>query len=276
MSNVNKTFGINTYSYTLDYTAADCLRHLADKGFDSFELMMYPGHLWPHKMSKDELSDLKSVIEKNDLRIVSVNMPNIDINVAGASPEMRDYTLGLLSQFMEFTGEIGASGMIVGPGKSNPLFAPTREELIGHTFAALDRLSPVAEKAGVTILMENMPFAYMPAVKDLMKMLADYGNDDIGVIYDVANGHFIGMDPCEELRMAADRLKLVHFSDTNQKVYKHDAVGMGDVPFATVPPVLAEIGYREKPMLEIIAPNPDAGLLDSCAQLYEMGYRSAI
>ena len=40
-------FACNTYSYTLSHTAGACLMHLADVGFSEFELMMYPGHLWP-------------------------------------------------------------------------------------------------------------------------------------------------------------------------------------------------------------------------------------
>jgi hypothetical protein len=40
-------FACNTYSYTLSHTAESCLAHLADLGFNGFELMMYPGHLWP-------------------------------------------------------------------------------------------------------------------------------------------------------------------------------------------------------------------------------------
>src|ERR1035437_10339734 len=47
MADVKKIFGINTYSYTLNWSAADCIRHLADQGYIGVELMMYPGHLWP-------------------------------------------------------------------------------------------------------------------------------------------------------------------------------------------------------------------------------------
>ena len=52
-------------------------------------------------------------------------------------------------------------------------------------------------------------------------------------------------------------LALVHLSDTPREVYRHSAVGQGSVPFAAVPPVLEEVGYRDLPMLEIIADDPD-------------------
>lgn len=272
MSDPTKLFGVNTYSYTLDRTALDCVNHLGGQGYPGIELMMYPGHLWPAQTDAAGRRALRQAAAAHGMRIVSVNMPNIDLNIVGASQEMREYSLGLLSQFVQLGGELGAPFIVVGPGKANPLFAPPREQLIGHLYRALDRLFPVAEAGGTRLLIENMPFAFLPEASAIMQALDDYGNDRIGVIYDVANGHFIGEDPREGLRLVRQRLGLVHFSDTGRSVYKHDPVGQGDVPFAGVPPVLAEIGYREMPMLEIISRDPDAETRDSAGRLARLGY----
>ncbi len=271
MTHVTRIFGINTYSYTFNWTAADCIRHLADQGYTGVELMLYPGHLWPD-LDVSGRRDLRRVAEQCRVRIISLNMPNVDVNVAGASQEMRDYSLGLLAQFVRLAGELGAPGIVIGPGKANPLFPAPRDLLLGHFYRALDRLAPIAEASGTRLLVENMPFAFLPEADSVMGALAEYGNDRIGVIYDVANGHFIGENPLEGLRRVRDRLALVHFSDTNRSVYKHDPVGMGDVPFAGVPPVLAEIGYQEMPMLEVISCSPDADLRDSAQRLAAFGY----
>ncbi len=40
-------FACNTYSYTISHGAEACLFHLADLGFTDFELIIYPGHMWP-------------------------------------------------------------------------------------------------------------------------------------------------------------------------------------------------------------------------------------
>jgi L-ribulose-5-phosphate 3-epimerase len=272
MSDPKTIFAVNTYSYTLDYTAAETIRRLGDQGYPGFELMMYTGHLWPSELDVSKKQDIRSAVTSTGTRLVSFNMPNIDLNIAGASPEMRDYSLGLLSSFIELAGELEVPAIIIGPGKANPLFSPGHELLKGHFFKALDRLAPIGKKAGVRILVENMPFAFLPDANSLMETLDDYGNDDIGVIYDVANGHFIGEDPCEELRRVEGRLGLVHFSDTYRTVYRHDTIGLGDVPFAAVPPVLAEIGYSELPVLEVISRNADADTLDSATRLAALGY----
>jgi sugar phosphate isomerase/epimerase len=272
MTDPKTIFGVNTYSYTLDRSAAETIRHLGGQGYPGFELMMYIGHLWPSEFDAARKKDILGAVSSTGTRLISLNMPNIDLNITGASPEMRAYSLSLLSSFVEIAGELEVPSIIIGPGKANPLFSPGQELLLGHFYKALDTLAPIAKRSGVRLLVENMPFAFLPDAESLMKALDDYGNADIGVIYDVANGHFIGEDPCEGLRRVSKRLGLVHFSDTGRKVYRHDTVGLGDVPFAAVPPVLKEIGYTELPVLEVISRNADADTLDSATRLAALGY----
>ncbi len=262
-------FSINTYAYTMTHTARETIAHLTDEGYDAFELMMYPGHLWPTELSEPEARAIRRLAEERGARLVSLNMPNIDINVGAASEEMRTYSLDLLSAFVRVAGRLSIPYVIVGPGKANPLFPAPREEMDGRFFAALDRLAPIAAAEGVTLLVENMPFAYLPGAGELMEAVDRYGNPDIGVIYDVANGHFIGEDPSEGLRRVASRLKLIHLSDTGQRVYRHDPVGEGDVPFESLHGALAEVAPPDKLMLEIISKTPDEAIADSVRRLKE-------
>ena len=88
----------------------------------------------------------------------------------------------------------------------------------------------------------------------------------------MANAWFIKEDIAEGLRKCARRLRLVHYSDTGHGVYRHDAVGLGTVPFAIIPPVLREIGHDRLAMLEIIAPEADRAIDDSVARLIALGY----
>jgi len=268
-------FACNTYSYTMSHTAGDCLSHLADLGFSEFELMMYPGHLWPPDIDAAQRLALRRLVERRGLRVGTLNMPNVDMNIAGASAQMRRHTLDLLRQIVELAGELGAEGVVIGPGKANPLFPAPRERLEGHFFSALDELIPVAKRAGTALWVENMPFAFLPGIEALMQALDRYGNDELGIVYDVANGHFIGEDLGEALRRCQRRLKLVHLSDTGRSAYRHDAVGMGDVPFGAVPPVLAEIGHARLPVLEIISRNADADIVSSAGKLAAMGFGRA-
>src|SRR6202047_4282832 len=126
----------------------------------------------------------------------------LDLMSPPPAEEMRAYTLDLLTKFVRCAGELGAGGIIVGPGKPNPLFPMPRERMISHFYRALDTLAPLARQAGIRLFIENMPFAFLPNAESLMKVVDGYGDDSIPVIYAVANAHFIGESPTAGLRRA--------------------------------------------------------------------------
>ena len=270
MTNIRAGFGVNTYSYTFTGTALDTVARLADQCYGGVELMFFPGHLWPADLSETDLRKLRDLCEQR-LRLVAVNMPNIDMNIAAAAEEMRSYTLGLLVQFVRCAGELGANGIIIGPGKANPLFPMSRDRMMSHFYRALDRLAPLAREVGTRLLVENMPFAFLPDADALMHAIDGYGDGTIRVIYDVANAHFIGEAPSQGLQRVRDRLDLVHFSDTTRQAYRHDPFGHGDVPLEGLADVMRDVGYAEVPMLEVISPQPDTDIRDSCDRLHRAG-----
>jgi len=268
-------FGCNTYSYIRSEPAHRCIARLADFGFRKFELMVHPGHLWPPSPAADGLADLRRIVSARGLEIVTLNMPNIDINIAAAAPAMREYSLAMLTGIVRLASEIGARGIVVGPGKANPLFPAADAELTPHFFAALDALCPLARSGGTALWVENMPFAYLPGIDAVISVLDRYGNDDIGIVYDVANAHFINEDIRAGLVRCGKRLRLVHLSDTGRQQYRHDTIGQGSVPFRDIPAMLRDVDYRELPMLEIISRNADKDILDSVERLAALGFTSA-
>ena len=130
MTSNARNFYINTYSYTLDRPALDCVNSLSEQGYRGIELMMYPGHLWPAEIDAAGRRALRMAAERSGFRIVAINMPNIDINIAAASKEMRAYTLGLLTSFVELAGDLGAPWVIIGPGKPTLFLCRRRKSLL--------------------------------------------------------------------------------------------------------------------------------------------------
>ena len=267
-------FGINTYSYMLQDDALGCVLRWAERGFRDFEVMMHPGHLWPDETDGAQRMKIRRAFEENALRLVTVNMPNVDLNVAGTTREMRVYSLGILEKIVELAGDLGAAGVVVGPGKANPLMPAPRERLTSYFLAALDQLAPVAARSGTALWVENMPFSFLPDAASIMSVLDAHGDPTIGIVYDLANGYFIGEEPEAGLKAVKSRLKLVHVSDTPLEVYRHSAIGTGTLPIARVPHLLRNSGYDDVLMLEIVSGEPDAAILDSCERLKKLDWRS--
>lgn len=259
-------FGINTYSYTQSMSAIDCVRMLAERGVTYVELMLYPGHLWVTD-SQETVRDLRRSIEQNSVSLLTLNGPNIDLNIAAATVEMRELSIGLNVKYLQLAAELNAKALILGPGKPNPLFPMPVTAMQSHFFRALDILLPIAEREGIELWAENMPFAFLPDAEGLMTSLDRYGAESVGVCYDVANAHFINEDPVAGFDRVGSRLRLVHLSDTGQSTYRHDAVGMGSVDFAAALSKMNTLGLRHAPMLEIISRDPDRDITQSIETL---------
>lgn len=266
MTDAFSRFAVNTYSYTLTTPVRACLEGLARRGYREFELMMYPGHLWPVQVDLRARRELKAFIEGNGLQLATFNMPNVDINIAAANPDMRELSLGVIERSIELAADLGAPAVIIGPGKANPLMPMPKAQLVDHFHAALKRLVPFARNHGRAIYVENMPFAFLPRIDEMLPAIDAFGDPSVGVVWDAANSHFMKEDLAASLRACAARLKLVHLSDTGQTTYKHDEVGLGTVDFAQLPAVLAEVGYRRRPVLEVIALEDADGAVDRSAQ----------
>src|SRR5690606_5726168 len=172
----------------------------------------------------------------------SLNSPNIDLNIAAGTAEMRGYSIDLNRKYLQLASDLGAEGLILGPGKANPLFPLPKATMEGHFFRALDELLPSAERGGVGLWVENMSFAFLPDADGLLASLDRYGSDAIKLCYDVANAHFIGEDPVAGLARVRARLKLIHLSDTTRSVYRQDAIGAGDVDVASIAPAIKSAG----------------------------------
>jgi len=268
----NSQFGVCSYSYIHSCTAMEFLQRLGDMGFVEFELMVYPGHLWPAHATPSQIRALRSFIEKNNFTLTSLNMPNLDINLASMNEAMRRYCVEHFESVISLAGELGATGVVLGPGKVNQLFPEKKKVLEANFFNSLDKLIPLSEKAGVSLFVENMPPSFFSRAKDIMACVECYGNDDIGILYDLTNGFFVGDDLLQGLKTLQSRLRLIHISDTPLETYRHSSVGEGEMPWSKIPAMLKEIGYDKRVIMEIIDPNPDECVPQSVKYLKEAGW----
>lgn len=270
----NRDYVINTYAYTLTHTAEQCLTELSDAGFDTFEVMMYPGHVWPPALDQGGRKALKQFLRERSLTVRSLNQPNIDINLAAATDEMWAYSVSILRQIVELAADLEATDVIVGPGKVNPLMPAPQERVIGRFYKSLDVLAPLAKSLGVRLLVENMPFAFLPAIDRMMEVVEEYGAEEIGVIYDIANAAFIRENFRHGLERCGSRLKMIHLSDTGTDAYKHDPIGRGTIDFRAAADDALAIGWADRPVLEIIgvSPNPTEEIINSVTLLDAAGW----
>ena len=263
------TLGVNSYGYIWSTPAEQCLRQLGVHGFAEFELVINPPHLALEATAAERARLAK--LAAQGLRIRSVNLPSLDTNLGSPMRRMREYSVGVFRDAIELAQDLGAEYLITVPGRVNPLLAPAptlRQEWMRDS---IEQLIPHAASRGVKLAIENVPMACFPDAASLGAFVRELASPQLGVCYDAANAHFIGESPAEGLRQLAGLVRIVHLSDTTRNAWRHDEVGLGDVPFAQTLAALDEIGFDGACMMEIIHPEPEGAILRSHRRLAELG-----
>lgn len=269
---INPSLGINTYAYIWSTPMADCVRRFRELGYTDFEAVINPPHLTFEDADAAARHRLRRSLEADGIRLRSLNLPSLDVNLASPMPQTRAYSIGMFRAAIELAADLGIPRLIVVPGRVNPLLAPAMAARERWMRESLEALLPRAESCGVGLALENVPFASFPDADSLGAFVRGMGCAALSVCYDVANAHFIGESPARGLVHLRDLLSVVHFSDTGRARWRHDEIGTGDVPFGDVRTALDEIDYRGPCMLEIIDPDPEPAILRSHRVLAGLGF----
>ena len=104
-------FGMNSYSYTFDHTAETFLTNLAGRGYREFELMVYPGHMWPKAMTA---ADRQAAPPRRIARRPHRHPQHAQHRrqIAAASDDMRALCLDHLERIIGLAGDLGAAGVV--------------------------------------------------------------------------------------------------------------------------------------------------------------------
>lgn len=248
--------------------------HLKSFGYRTFEILATAPHFWPSSLGSAARRDIPRRLRDEGLRILSFNHPSLDHNLVSPMPEMRRYTVERFVEFVVLAGEWGVPWIVVVPGKVSPLFPAPRPWIEEWFQAGIRALADAAKAAGVQLLIENVPTAWLPKAEDVAVALDALEIPELGVCYDVANAAFIGEDPAAGVKRLAKRVKLVHLSDTGRERWRHDPIGQGRVDFGAFAAALRDIDYAGPSMLEIISPAPDRDIPESHRRLVPLGWQA--
>lgn len=267
-----REIAVNTYGWIWSTPILDCLRRLIELGHHRFEAMIHPPHLPLDGFSPTARRELRSMVEAAGASITSVNMPSLDHNLASPLDGVRAASVAMFDRAIGLAADLGAPWVVVVPGRMNPLFPPPVDVRTGWMTASIEALLPLAEARGVGLAIENVPFAAFPDATSLEAFVRGFASPKVGVCWDAANAHFIGEDLVAETARLADLLRVVHLSDTTRRVWRHDRLGLGDVPVADFVGAIAAAGFDGPSTLEIIDPDPEAAIADSVRVLRSLGF----
>jgi L-ribulose-5-phosphate 3-epimerase len=250
---------VDTYSFTRSLRAHECLQRLADVGYRRFEIMLVPGHFWPSLDGEAGRREIESLVVRNSLQVVTLNQPNLDVNLSSTVPEMRQHSCAMFAKAIELAARWNAKGVVINPGKANPVFPAAMQTLTDAFRRSLDILVPIAERSSVKLVVKNHPLSYLYRANDLRSFFESFGWNHIGIGYDFANGHFGGEEPDAALELR-DHLLFLYAADTSVDEFQHAQIGTGAVPFEKIAAMLRRADMCLPTILEIVADDPQLAI----------------
>ena len=241
----------STFPFLYSHTGLDALQHLKTLGFDTFELMIFPPHCWPRELTVKDRKAYRNWLDSEGGTVSSFCYPLLDNNPNGVDRLMRAYTLDRYKEAIDFAAELQCPYVVAIPGPVNSLINPPHKWMLDWFVEGMKELLAYSKGTGVELLLENVPFTYLPTAQD-MADTADLIGPEIGINFDVCNSAFIKEDPAEAIRMLGKRIKNVHISDSGYDDFKHERLGTGMVDPASAAQALNDIGYDGVTVLEII------------------------
>lgn len=241
----------STFPFLYSHTGLDALKHLRGLGYDRFEMMIFPPHCWPRELSADQRKEYRAWLDGEGASFTSFCYPLLDNNPNGVDKLMREYTLDRYRETIDLAAEWSCPYVVCIPGPVNSLINPPKQWMLDWFVEGMKQLVTHAKGTGVQLLLENVPFTFLPTAQD-MKDTAALIDPSIGVNFDICNSAYIKEDPAEAVRMLDELVKNVHISDSGYGEFKHDRLGTGIVDPGPVYKALCDIGYNGATVMEII------------------------
>lgn len=267
----------STFPFLYSHDGLGAMKHLKSLGYDTFEMMIFPPHCWPRELSVAQRREYRNWLAGEGARITSFCYPLLDNNPNGVDRLMRAYTLDRYREAIDLAAEWECPYVVSIPGPVNSLINPPHQWMLDWFVEGMKQLVDYAKGTGVQLLLENVPFTYLPTAQNMKDTAALIG-PEVGINYDVCNGAFIKEDPAEAIRLLGDMVKNVHISDSGYEEFLHTRLGTGIVEPGPVAAALKDIGYSGVTVLEIITDalqpgaDPDADIKASHDILTENGW----
>jgi sugar phosphate isomerase/epimerase len=230
-----------TFGFLYREELAVALGRIREAGYEQVELAAGPPHVDLSHGSPDSLRRVASCLEASGLQCVTVNP--LELNPISWNDALAEASASQYRTAIELAAEVGATHVVMISGRASPL-VPIPQQMAAQLLGQqLERLLPVADRLGVRLTVEAVPYGFLQTVGEVCRVLSSLGLDDVGVTLDSANLHFAGADPAEEAREYGFRTEVVHISDTWRQRWAHTQIGRGEVDFAALAQSLSDHGY---------------------------------
>jgi sugar phosphate isomerase/epimerase len=257
--------GYNTNGFA-HHRLEDALRILAELGYRSIALTLDHHVLNPYAPDtsahlphvRDLLRELGlSVVIETGARFLLDPWRKHQPTLLSADATARDRRLDFLRQTVDVAAELGAE--IVSFWSGTPAKTATDAELMDRLSGACRELCEHAARRQIRLAFEPEPGMFIDTMTRFAELHQRVARPNFGLTLDVGHLHCLGETPiAAQVRCWRDWLWNVHIEDMRRGVHDHLMFGEGEIDFAEVLGVLAEIGYAGGVHVELSRHSHDA------------------
>lgn len=249
---------------TPEYTVEQALTLFRDIGLDGAELVVQDGYRCaiPQQAEQHELEEIRNTADRLGLKIIALTPYYSRFNDLESG--VREAEIRGIRRVIEYAGVLGAKYIRIYAGN----YAQADTDPDGRKRACLvdsmRRLGEEAQRAGVTLVMENHFNTMTVSAADSISVAQEINHPAVGILYDQANLTFTGNEPWEralELQFAEIRythVKDLVFRGENTEFTSSDVshpkeeernvttkiVGEGVIPWPAILQALKDRGYE--------------------------------
>lgn len=243
--------GYSTVSFT-DRDVEAALDAIAEAGFTQAEILGQGPHV-EAPLTGQALLDFRSRREARGLNGGTVHAPMGRYVLGAPEEEWRREEVAVLADYVRFTAGVGAFAIVIHP-IPNARFVTDPDDpqlprrMRDAVLRSLDDLVPVAGKAGVRILLENLPYHGdfpLLTMKELRPLVDSYPAEALGLVIDTGHAWTLKNDPVGEIRAAGSRLWGTHLQDVDRDDPQdnHWVPTHGGLDWDAIRAALAEVNY---------------------------------
>lgn len=249
---------------TPEYTVEQALTLFRDIGLDGAELVVQDGYRCaiPQQAEQHELEKIRNTADRLGLKIIALTPYYSRFNDLEAG--VREAEIQGIRRVIEYAGVLGAKYIRIYAGNYAQTDTDPGEKKRACLVDSMRRLGEEAQRAGVTLVMENHFNTMTVSAADSISVAQEINHPAVGILYDQANLTFTGNEPWEralELQFAEIRythVKDLVFRGENTEFTSSDVshpkeeernvttkiVGEGVIPWPAILQALKDRGYE--------------------------------
>ncbi len=233
-------------SVFVNYTLQDAVAQVIQAGFDGIDLWGGRPHLYRQDYSPAQIREMRRSLEDAGVAVVSL-MPaffRYPFSLSSPNDVVRQDSLEYMKACIDNAWQAGAQQVLFYPGGG--LHGQPVEDARARFHDSLDRLCPLAEAAGLKLVIEVVYASlsdYMCSSAHALATLQALGHPCLRVVLDTGHLNLTG-EPLEQaLTTLGPAVAQLHVSDNDGRTQQNAIPGTGTFDFRGLAGTLERAGY---------------------------------